>query len=352
MEPKNTEPENNERIARKKTWFWVGGVGAVLAVALIAYGLQQNAANNTPPLPPPSGLSVQQATSGDGASATVSAASFKDAAKTWSEIEEARGELDSAVEARSPEKIHDNADKIRDLLGSLSDKSAALPPDKRQALEAEVKHAEETAKMLRNAAASSDTAMLHEHHQAMHNALASIRGLYPAQALRHERHGEHAAMSGRESAHADMSDNGKAGMSKPGGAMPNAMMEDDMTGGNGKMAGGDMDSNMDDMMDKMMSGMGANDKQAMETMMPQMKAMMSEMKPADRKEMMEEMMAMPPAGRAKAMQKKMKEHPGMGMGGGMSGAGASGKKTPDKSAPPKSGSGGGMSGGGMGDGHM
>lgn len=350
MESTNTQPKSNAKIARRKTWFWIGGVGAVLAVALIAYGLQQNAANNTPPIAPPSGISVQSATSGGGASAPVSGASFNDAAKTWSDIEAARGELDSAIQANSPEKIHDHADKIRDLVRSLPNQSAALPPDKRQALETEVKHAEETAKMLRDTAASSDTAMLHEHHQTMQSALDAIRGLYPAQALRHERHGEHAAMSGRESAHDAMPDNGMAGMSKLGGAMPDGMGDDSMPGGGGKMSDRGMDSGrMDGMMDKMMSGMGKNDKQAMQAMMPQMKAMMSEMKPADRKEMMEEMMAMPPAQRAKAMQQKMKAGPGMGMGGGMSGA--TGKKAPDKSAPPKSGSGG-MSGGGMGDGHM
>ena len=105
--------------------------------------------------------------------------SFKEAAMTWSHVEEARAKLDAAVDDNNLAGAREPAAKMRDSLKALPGQSAALPSDKREQLATQVKTVERMAGMLDEAAGSNNADSVHEHHKAMDESLDTIKGLYP-----------------------------------------------------------------------------------------------------------------------------------------------------------------------------
>lgn len=133
------------------------------------------------------GCSSQSGNANQSAAATPTAspaapapdASFKEAAMTWSHVEESRAKLDAAVDDNNLAGAREPAAKMRDSLKALPGQSAALPSDKREQLAAQVKNAERMAGMLDEAAVANNADSVHEHHKAMDEALNTIKGLYP-----------------------------------------------------------------------------------------------------------------------------------------------------------------------------
>lgn len=163
------------------------------------------------------------ATTGTGASSTASAKPFDDAANTMGRVEEARTEMDTAIDAKSSDQVHAADTKIRDTVGMLPDKSAALPDDKRKTLDAHVKNVGELADMTDKAGDSGDWKSAHEHQTAMHNALDMIKGVYPADMMQ---------------SHMHMPGMNKSGTGIPGG--PGGKMGGPPMGGMGGKMGGRM----------------------------------------------------------------------------------------------------------------
>ena len=106
--------------------------------------------------------------------------SFREAAATWERVEEARAELDRVVGENKLDEVHEAAFKVRDAVKELPGRSASLSADARQRLDSQVKQVERLAGMLDEAGDSNNAKAVHEHHQAMDEALEAIRGLYPA----------------------------------------------------------------------------------------------------------------------------------------------------------------------------
>jgi hypothetical protein len=157
-----------------KNWKRVGGglLVTLLTVYLAGCSSQADSANKSAATSPsPSTSPVANATAPD--------ASFKEAAMTWSHVEEARAKLDAAVGDSNFAGARETTAKMRDSLKALPDQSAALPSDKREQLAAQVKSVERMAGMLDEAAVANNADSVHEHHKAMDESLDTIKGLYP-----------------------------------------------------------------------------------------------------------------------------------------------------------------------------
>ncbi len=153
-------------------WKRVGGglLAMLLTVYLAGCSSQADNANNS------------AATTPTTSPATNTAApdpSFKEAAMTWSHVEEARAKLDAAVDDNNLAGAREPAAKMRDSLKALPDQSMAMPSDKREQLAAQVKNIERMAGMLDEAAVANNADSVHEHHKAMDESLNAIKGLYP-----------------------------------------------------------------------------------------------------------------------------------------------------------------------------
>lgn len=268
-----------------------------------------------------------------------SAGAMNDVAGTWSQVEEARSGLDSAVKAKEMHKVHEAASKISDLVKTLPNGSSMLPEDKRKTLDAHVENVESLAASMQKLNTSGDMQSVQEHQAAMNDALEMMKGIYPAEVMQSAMHVPGTNPSGKGMA--GMGDDKMGAMPpdttphKGKTADPGKGMPDDKMGGMGM-----------GMMDKMMPGM-ANDKMSDKPMpgkpmpadMTTMDKMTSGMSGTDKNEMkmmMDKLAAMPPAQRKKAMQKMS----GMGKP-----AADKGKQTNTDSMPMPSGG----SGGGMGD---
>ncbi len=124
--------------------------------------------------------------------------SFKEVAAAWGRVEEARAELDEVVGENKLDEVHEAAFKVRDAVKELPGRSASLSADARQRLDSQVKQVERLAGMLDEAGDSNNAKAVHEHHQAMDEALEAIRGLYPAGVMpARAREGGHAVEGGR-----------------------------------------------------------------------------------------------------------------------------------------------------------
>ena len=276
-----------------------------------------------------------------GASSTVSAAPFGDAANTWSRVEEARAELDTAISAGKLDQVHDTTSRILDLVKTLPRESLMLPEDKRKTLDDHVENIGQLAAMMDKAVDPANIKSVEEHQKAMNDALDMIKGIYPSEALQSSMHmpdmnsasktmpGDKMAAMGTPADPANESgtaDDKMANMSKPADPSKESGTGDEM-GGRGKSSDPGKMSGMG-MMDKMVPRMGKSPGSGKMAGMGMMDKMMSGMSAVDQSEMkmiMDKMAAMPPAKRKKAMEK-------------MSGMG----KPADPNAAP-------MSGGGMGD---
>ena len=150
-------------------WKRVGG--GLLATLLTVYlagcsNANQSAATSTP-------------TASPATNTTAPDASFKEAAMTWSHVEESRAKLDDAVGDNNFAGAREPAAKMRDSLKALPGQSMAMPSDKREQLTAQVKNVERMAGMLDEAAVANNADSVHEHHKAMEKSLNAIKGLYP-----------------------------------------------------------------------------------------------------------------------------------------------------------------------------
>jgi hypothetical protein len=293
------------RNTRKNSWNWkltsVGLLAPLLTISLAGCSSQSNNAPNTTATSASSSPALTTATASPTASpATGTAAtdaSLKEAAMTWGHIEEARAQLDQAVEAENLREVHDATVKVRDSVNALPGKSAALPADKRETLNAQAKEVDRLAGRLGEAAHTNNTDAVHENHRALNAALDQMKGLYPP---------------GRE-----MMDKGMEGMKMGKEMMDKGMVDkgmqmmdegmDMMEMGKGMMDKDMMDEDMDMMMGKGMD------------MMDKGKATMNKGKDAMDKGMMEKGMHMMDNG-MQMMGKSMD---------------AMGKKTGDKSMPMK-----------------
>ena len=106
-------------------------------------------------------------------------ATFKEAAKTWSNVEESRAKLDAAVGDNNFAGARETTARMRDSLNALPGQSMAMPSDKREQLASHVKNVERMAGMLDEAAVANKTDAMHEHHKSMDESLDTIKGLYP-----------------------------------------------------------------------------------------------------------------------------------------------------------------------------
>ena len=156
-------------------WKRVGGglLATLLTIYLAGCSSQGDNANKS--------VATNTAATHTNANANTAAGdpSFKDAAMTWSHVEEARAKLDAAVDADNLSGVREPAAKMRDSLNALPGQSAALPSDKREQLTSHVKKVERMVGMLDEAAVANNADSVHEHHKAMDEALNTIKGLYP-----------------------------------------------------------------------------------------------------------------------------------------------------------------------------
>ncbi len=162
-------------------WKRIGGglLAALLTVSLAGCnggGGNANNANTTATNTAPANTNANANT---GASAATSDASLKEAAMTWGHIEEARTQLDKAVEDNNFNEVHNATVKIRDSVNALPGKSSALPADKREALNSQVKEVDGLGRKLGEAGDANDTDAVHQNHMAMNEALERMKGLYP-----------------------------------------------------------------------------------------------------------------------------------------------------------------------------
>ena len=303
-----------------------GTFAMLLAVTLAGCSSQSDNANKTTTPTASPTPATTTATASPTATATASNASFKEAAMTWGHIEEARAELDKAVEANDRREAHDATVKIRDSVNALPGKSAALPADKRETLNSQVKEVDRLGGKLGEAGDANNTDAIHEHHMAMNAALDQMKSLYPDGMGMMDKGMEKMEM-GKEMVGKDKDTMDKAQMDKGMGMMDEGMEMMEM--GKDMMGKDPMDKNMDMMMDKGMD------------MMEMGKGMMSKGKDTMDKGMMDKGMhmmenGMHMMGNAKNMMKKGgmkkdkmdKDKPGMGMGMGAD-------KKMGKEMPPK-----------------
>lgn len=154
-------------------WKRVGGglLVTLLTVYLAGCSGQGDNANNSAATPSPA--------MSPGMNTTAPDSSFKEAAMTWSHVEEARAKLDAAVGDNNFAGARETTAKMRDSLKALPGQSMAMPSDKREQLAAQVKNVERMAGMLDEAAVANNADSVHEHHKAMDESLDTIKGLYP-----------------------------------------------------------------------------------------------------------------------------------------------------------------------------
>ena len=150
-------------------WKRVGG--GLLVTLLTVYlagcsNANQSAATSTP-------------TPSPATNTTAPDPSFKEAAMTWSHVEEARAKLDAAVGDNNFAGARATTAKMRDSLNALPGQSMAMPSDKREQLASQVKNVERMAGMLDEAAVANNADAMHEHHKSMDESLDTIKGLYP-----------------------------------------------------------------------------------------------------------------------------------------------------------------------------
>ena len=170
-----------------------------------------------------------------GPSSTASTGTFDDAANSMSRVEEAKVALDTAIDAKKPDQVREADTKIRDTVKTMPDQSSALPEDKRVALDTQVKNIGELADMTDKSGDAGDWKSVGEHQTAMHDALAMMKGMYPAGVMR-----------------GHMPDMNPSGKSTPDTGMPGKGMGNKM-GGRGM---GDNMGGMGGQMGDKMSGSG------------------------------------------------------------------------------------------------
>jgi len=258
-----------------------GLLAALLTLMLAGCSGQSNNANNTTATSASPSPAVATATATPMASPATGAAatdaSLKEAAMTWGHIEEARAQLDQAVEAENLRDVHDATVKVRDSVNALPGKSAALPADKRETLNAQAKEVDRLAGKLGEAAHTNNTDAVYENHRALNAALDQMKGLYPPGREMMDK-GMEGMKMGKE-----MMDKGKDTMDKDTVDKGMKMMDegmDMMEMGKDMMDKGTVDKDMDMMMDKGMD------------MMDKGKATMNKGKDAMDKGMMEKGMHM------------------------------------------------------------
>jgi hypothetical protein len=183
------------------------------------------------------------------ASATPYDTSLMEATMTWGHVEEARAQLDKAVESNNFSEVHDAAVKIRDSINALPGKSAALATDKRETLNSQVKEVDRLAAKLGEAGHANNTEAMHENHKALNAALDQVKGLYPPGTEMMDKGMERMEM-GKEMMNKGKDTMDKDAMDKGMGMMNEGM---DMMEMGKDMMGKDMDM---DMMDKGMDMMG------------------------------------------------------------------------------------------------
>ena len=256
-------------------------LGIPIAGSLILAGCAkpvENSSSATPPkitviaTPPPNTTTSNAPTS----SAAITT-SFDDAAMTWSRIDTAKADMDTAVNTNKIDNIHEPTTKIRDLVNTLPDESTALPEDKRTSLNAHVNNIREVADMMDKAGAASDWKSVREHQIVMHDALDMMKGMYPSGAMRRHMHMPEMA-SKMTDVGGRMSEMGRK-MSEMGSKM--STMDDKSPFTDSKMS--DTDNNMPSAnakmpaTDKMMSATDSKDMTEMGGKMSNVGGMMSEM---------------------------------------------------------------------------
>lgn len=250
-------------MVRNIHWLGIGAVSAVLMATVVAgcgnqntnpdniAGAPTSAGNTTASVPPmntttsvPPGDTTTSSppmntATGPDASSTASTGAFDAAANTWSQVEAARVDLDTAIKAKQLDQVHKAASKISDLVKTLPDKSSQLAEDKRKTLDAHVKNVGELAAMMAKLDDPNDMKSVQEHQTAMNDALDMMKGIYPAEAMQSSMHMPNMSASGKGTG------DKMGGMGKPAdsGKMPGIGDKGGKMGGMG-------------MMDKMMPGMG------------------------------------------------------------------------------------------------
>jgi hypothetical protein len=232
----------------KRRWERIGGLFVVtLAIVLAGCSSQgDKASNTTTPTPSPTPATAAASPT---ASGTPSTTSLMEAAMTWGHIEEARAQLDKAVESNNFSEAHDAAVKIRDSVNALPGKSAALATDKRDTLNSQVKEVDRLAAKLGEAGHANNAEAMHENHKALNAALDQVKGLYPPGTEMMDKGMERMEM-GKEMMNKGKNTMDKDTMDKGMGMMDEGM---DMMEMGKDMVGNDMDM---DMMDKGMDMMG------------------------------------------------------------------------------------------------
>jgi hypothetical protein len=206
-------------MVRNTHWRGIGTVSAVL-IGIVVAGCS-NQKSNPDNI---SGAPVTAAnTTGSGTSATASAKSFDDAANTWSRVEEARAEMDTAMEAKQLDQVHESTSKIRDLVKTLPDKSAMLPEDKRKDLDAHVRNVGELAAMMDKSDDPNDMKSAQEHQTAMHESLDMMKGMYPAGTMHASMHMPNMNSSSKTMPDDNMPGKGMSGMGDKMGGMGGKM---------------------------------------------------------------------------------------------------------------------------------
>lgn len=167
----------------------LGSLSAVVLGAALAGCGGNNAADDTsipPPIVPPSTTSAPPTGApkmGTTTAAPAGAASFKDAAATWKQIEAANLALDKVIKSKNLKTVHEAAFKVRDIVQTLPAKSGALSVDKQTTLAAQVKNVEQLAAKLDKTGDSNNLKDTQENQAGLNDALDIIKGLYPSGAL-------------------------------------------------------------------------------------------------------------------------------------------------------------------------
>jgi hypothetical protein len=221
---------------------WIGGLGVLALVALLAFLLLRPTHPNEVPAAPVVSAPSDVSAAVSGAprtplakpSATSPApAAFEEVAQTWEKISQARNELDNAIQARQLAEADRAAARIGDLVAALPGQSAALPEDKRHSLESHVRNVNQLANMLHAAEGTKNVTSAQEHQAAMNEALDMIQRLYPEREF--EAHMHMPRMKTGDAAAA------------PNGMAPGIGMGDDsMSGSSGSMSGSGAGSSMGD----------------------------------------------------------------------------------------------------------
>lgn len=228
-------------MVRNTNWKGIGALSVVLIGAVVAGCGNQNSNPDNISGAPTSAVN----TTGAGTSSTASARSFDDAANTWSRVEEARAEMDTAIKSKNLDQVHEASSKIRDLVKTLPDESSMLPEDKRKTLDAHVKNVGELAAMMDKSQDINDMKSVQEHQTAMNDALDMMKGMYPAGAMHSSMHMPNMNSSGKNMSDDSMPGKGMGGMGHKMGGMGKKPDPGKQADPNGKpMSGGGMGGDM------------------------------------------------------------------------------------------------------------